>query len=110
MSLFLLAEDGIRDGHVTGVQTCALPIWRGVRGTGPMRLAGLARATGARAFGMDVGQSSCDTLRRARADGPRSEERRVGKGCRAGCGPGADKRTRAGMPVGRVPVVKRETL
>src|SRR5207253_4679827 len=20
-------EDGIRDGHVTGVQTCALPIW-----------------------------------------------------------------------------------
>src|SRR5439155_25429117 len=22
------AEDGIRDGHVTGVQTCALPIWR----------------------------------------------------------------------------------
>src|SRR5690625_6308691 len=24
--LFLQAEDGIRDGHVTGVQTCALPI------------------------------------------------------------------------------------
>src|SRR5207253_6689538 len=23
------AEDGIRDGHVTGVQTCALPIYRG---------------------------------------------------------------------------------
>src|SRR5690625_8015092 len=23
---FLEAEDGIRDGHVTGVQTCALPI------------------------------------------------------------------------------------
>src|SRR5207253_6081503 len=22
------AEDGIRDGHVTGVQTCALPIYR----------------------------------------------------------------------------------
>src|SRR5690606_40090553 len=22
------AEDGIRDFHVTGVQTCALPIWR----------------------------------------------------------------------------------
>src|SRR5437660_6928433 len=22
------ADDGIRDGHVTGVQTCALPIWR----------------------------------------------------------------------------------
>src|SRR5207253_8557944 len=25
---FLQAEDGIRDGHVTGVQTCALPISR----------------------------------------------------------------------------------
>src|SRR5207253_5084807 len=25
------AEDGIRDGHVTGVQTCALPIWSGRR-------------------------------------------------------------------------------
>src|SRR5215208_462432 len=26
---FFQAEDGIRDGHVTGVQTCALPIWAG---------------------------------------------------------------------------------
>src|SRR5207302_3068616 len=25
---FFQAEDGIRDFHVTGVQTCALPIWR----------------------------------------------------------------------------------
>src|SRR5690625_6156843 len=25
--LFFQAEDGIRDGHVTGVQTCALPIF-----------------------------------------------------------------------------------
>src|SRR5690606_39536296 len=24
---FVQAEDGIRDFHVTGVQTCALPIW-----------------------------------------------------------------------------------
>src|SRR5690606_41020679 len=42
-SFFFQAEDGIRDFHVTGVQTCALPIcstssgpgragsWRGVR-------------------------------------------------------------------------------
>src|SRR5215208_1390479 len=29
---FFQAEDGIRDGHVTGVQTCALPI---SPGTGP---------------------------------------------------------------------------
>src|SRR5690625_7278464 len=26
MHFFFQAEDGIRDGHVTGVQTCALPI------------------------------------------------------------------------------------
>src|SRR5690625_6794934 len=26
MRFFFQAEDGIRDGHVTGVQTCALPI------------------------------------------------------------------------------------
>src|SRR5690348_18506217 len=24
---FFLADDGIRDGRVTGVQTCALPVW-----------------------------------------------------------------------------------
>src|SRR5207253_4266672 len=28
LAFFFQAEDGIRDGHVTGVQTCALPIWR----------------------------------------------------------------------------------
>src|SRR5438876_11520612 len=27
MNFFFQAEDGIRDGRVTGVQTCALPIW-----------------------------------------------------------------------------------
>src|SRR6266702_7445685 len=30
MLFFFQAEDGIRDGHVTGVQTCALPIFGGV--------------------------------------------------------------------------------
>src|SRR5690625_377942 len=28
---FFQAEDGIRDGHVTGVQTCALPILPGAQ-------------------------------------------------------------------------------
>src|SRR5207302_7156503 len=28
---FFQAEDGIRDFHVTGVQTCALPIWKAMR-------------------------------------------------------------------------------
>src|SRR5215510_11513505 len=27
LGFFFQAEDGIRDGHVTGVQTCALPIF-----------------------------------------------------------------------------------
>src|SRR5690625_5879009 len=36
---FFQAEDGIRDGHVTGVQTCALPIYRR-----PAALAGLRPA------------------------------------------------------------------
>src|SRR5690625_6653400 len=31
MLFFFQAEDGIRDGHVTGVQTCALPISRWAR-------------------------------------------------------------------------------
>src|SRR5207253_7303356 len=32
---FFQAEDGIRDGHVTGVQTCALPIYFGSWGRTP---------------------------------------------------------------------------
>src|SRR5690625_6472896 len=32
---FFQAEDGIRDGHVTGVQTCALPIYAGRLGIDP---------------------------------------------------------------------------
>src|SRR6267143_3157192 len=31
MVFFFQAEDGIRDGTVTGVQTCALPIFLGLR-------------------------------------------------------------------------------
>src|SRR5207253_553465 len=34
-TLFLQAQDGIRDGHVTGVQTCALRIYRGACGCDP---------------------------------------------------------------------------
>src|SRR5690606_39408644 len=33
--LFFQAEDGIRDFHVTGVQTCALPIWARKLRVGP---------------------------------------------------------------------------
>src|SRR6266704_2989664 len=37
---FFQAEDGIRDRNVTGVQTCALPIWLG---RGQVRRAGRSR-------------------------------------------------------------------
>src|SRR5208283_262736 len=67
VSFFFQAEDGIRDRDVTGVQTCALPIYGnavGVRNPGPFAGAGP---------GVDVG-----SLRQSR-----SEERRVGKECRS---------------------------
>src|SRR5256885_11397425 len=35
---FFQAEDGIRDYKVTGVQTCALPIWRGFGVSGDRRV------------------------------------------------------------------------
>src|SRR5438093_13028263 len=41
---FFQAEDGIRDWSVTGVQTCALPIWRQEREIGPMEEAAARRA------------------------------------------------------------------
>src|SRR5690349_23481576 len=71
---FFQAEDGIRDLYVTGVQTCALPIYRGVRyqpyvarSCGDcQRLARFIRRTG----------------RNSRKSDGRSEERRVGKECR----------------------------
>src|SRR5690625_5311341 len=49
---FFQAEDGIRDGHVTGVQTCALPILisaaiaRAVAISTPLRLIFQARSNG----------------------------------------------------------------
>src|SRR5437870_13053907 len=78
MFFFFQAEDGIRDGHVTGVQTCALPISfrSGARNDGEqIRLHRSARRI--------------ETLRRAKQGQEallrdvRSEERRVGKDGRA---------------------------
>src|SRR5437763_13589501 len=64
---FFQAEDGIRDTSVTGVQTCALPIWRdvvfgdqGVAQPGyPHGL--LDQGPDARADGVDgeIGRASC---------------------------------------------------
>src|SRR5690625_7971945 len=76
---FFQAEDGIRDGHVTGVQTCALPIssWNGQR-------ASYSRPT----FFSDTRASISGTMSvRSSSESMnswgRSEERRVGKECRS---------------------------
>src|SRR5215208_1991018 len=62
---FFQAEDGIRDGHVTGVQTCALPIY-------------LEGATHPR-----VDPAEVRVLAERKVLRRRSEERRVGKECRS---------------------------
>src|SRR5437879_13315943 len=74
MIFFFQAEDGIRDTSVTGVQTCALPIWRSGRSR-PSRDRG-RRSRSPRA-GRRSGAGSPAAARPSR-----SEERRVGKECR----------------------------
>src|SRR6266511_5384748 len=66
---FFQAEDGIRDFHVTGVQTCALPISRGAR----------SARRGVHCVHFAPGSWPCGRAK-PRA---RSEERRVGKECRS---------------------------
>src|SRR5439155_9592821 len=93
---FFQAEDGIRDGHVTGVQTCALPILVALElGCGDGRLAANATAfLGARMpeAGRAVRYLALDRRAPERAaprtwhrlvGEARSEERRVGKECRS---------------------------
>src|SRR5690606_40690376 len=75
---FFQAEDGIRDFHVTGVQTCALPIYKD--------------------FVLNVEENECGTFATLKIRAnlginkildhnvfeiERSEERRVGKECRS---------------------------
>src|SRR5690606_39288078 len=85
---FFQAEDGIRDFHVTGVQTCALPILLGHLHGGGQRsadrlasLLGQLRQDRSDPLGVPGRQH---TARDGDADrGARSEERRVGKEWRA---------------------------
>src|SRR5690606_40742197 len=87
---FFQAEDGIRDFHVTGVQTCGLPIFYG--DLYPMADATALRELKPWLSTRIIGQETLiDRLLIALlADGHllvegapgRSEERRVGKGCR----------------------------
>src|SRR5437762_5398104 len=88
---FFQAEDGIRDTSVTGVQTCALPIYRSISPwqISPDRWRTSPRfAKGAPAgFLLHPCQENRPELKRPFGErrGPhpiRSEERRVGKECR----------------------------
>src|SRR5690625_7466261 len=80
---FFQAEDGIRDGHVTGVQTCALPISGGslrcVSRVIAHSCAYLAKVA------WDISTANKNPARPSRNPRRRSEERRVGKECRSGC-------------------------
>src|SRR5438309_8587777 len=82
---FFQAEDGIRDGTVTGVQTCALPILHPnihrSRHNRRVRRPTIRRTQGLRQF---AGTSSCSpALTELHLLELRSEERRVGKECRS---------------------------
>ena len=72
---FFQAEDGIRDHCVTGVQTCALPIFGNATCTATTTSAVVVLADG---VGMSVDDFVVNTTR-----DNRSEERRVGKECRS---------------------------
>src|SRR2546430_4424450 len=87
LGIFFQAEDGIRDLTVTGVQTCALPIWLEGRldaiGAPTLVLWGEADrwipiALG-RALAAQLNRSAFLSVRHA----GRSEERRGGKECRS---------------------------
>src|SRR5690606_41063827 len=78
---FFQAEDGIRDFHVTGVQTCALPIsWRR-RVPSPRASAGCCSSQATP--GVARPPSGPQNARARVLRSLRSEERRVGKECRA---------------------------
>src|SRR5438046_10377279 len=76
---FFQAEDGIRDWSVTGVQTCALPIYENLLAR--HRLSDAHPAGWQRTTGAGPKDSHRFRLRRDRAEhrADRSEERRVGK-------------------------------
>src|SRR5690606_42043245 len=74
---FFQAEDGIRDFHVTGVQTCALPI-SSVTVAVTVAVAAVG-ATGCASVAVTVDVAITVAVAVAVA---RSEERRVGKECR----------------------------
>src|SRR5205807_6658428 len=107
---FFQAEDGIRDYKVTGVQTCALPIFVAValavawvsrrliqRAPAPAPVALAAGAAVLEHIAADEDAGLRSTRRRLRRTiGARSEERRVGKECRRRGAPAAFRGKEAG--------------
>src|SRR5699024_11854618 len=92
---FFQAEDGIRDRNVTGVQTCALPIFaERARLEGSLQISHewiYAYIYADKRLGGELHRHlRCQKRRRKRYGsgrqrrGQRSEERRVGKECRTG--------------------------
>src|SRR5256885_2538659 len=89
---FFQAEDGIRDYKVTGVQTCALPIWSEalalyLEGTALLGAPGLPEAaaleSALRKLEAALGPEALGGLAGRVEAAERSEERRVGKECRS---------------------------
>src|SRR5690606_39938418 len=92
---FFQAEDGIRDFHVTGVQTCALPIF--LNGVEESRVTGGVTAADPRSH-LDVLDQSGEQLAALSVDDrllvlgrSRSEERRVGNWMRIRWSPVPEK-------------------
>src|SRR5438876_1481025 len=82
---FFQAEDGIRDGRVTGVQTCALPILDAVHRRPTMPVCYRCTASTNVWYVEDFSGTLWDDAWRNWTSGTnsRSEERRVGKECRS---------------------------
>src|SRR5260370_3978411 len=79
---FFQAEDGIRDSSVTGVQTCALPIFLDI--ALPLNIQGGSRMRYVASPKMWRPVFKLhDSKRVVNPNATRSEERRVGKECRS---------------------------
>src|SRR5207302_5540531 len=99
---FFQAEDGIRDFHVTGVQTCALPIWSlragylvacdggrsQIRKAAGIEFPGWDPTTSWLIAEVEMAEEPQWGIRQHGTGGIRSEERRVGKECRGRGGGG----------------------
>src|SRR5689334_23821547 len=83
---FFQAEDGIRDGTVTGVQTCALPISdflaSGVHSPIGVLIAGVVPSNAGFRSQNRIGWWASEVMIVSAYRPSRSEERRVGKECR----------------------------